>query len=522
MPLAARVSDLRRHQAALLTAVVGVAAYAVWQPPTADLSNQEFRAAIFGQAPWAVWNNRWFAGHHTPSYSLLSPPLGWLLGPVLLGVLAALGGALASSLLTHRLARADPTLAWPGPAAALLTVGLLSSLYGGRTAFLLGATLGLWALLAAAGDRRVAVGVLGLASAAASPVAGLFLVIIGGALWLARGVRRSTAAAMTLPPLVLIGLVGVLFPDPGTFPFPLGGMLNAVAAAGLAAVAGWRYLTVRWACAGYAALCVAVTLVPTPVGGNAARLAALAVPAMVVLMPLGGAAFTTLLLVPLTVLQWSPVSLAVTGDTAQTEARFYAPLVEVLDDLEGPVRVEVVPVASHDEANHVGQHHALARGWNRQLDRAYHDLFHGQELTAEEYRDWLVDNGVAVVAIADTELDLGGELEAELLADPPDYLQLLHEDETWRVFLVEPRPRLASSGAELTELGNDSFTLDVATPGALDVKVRFSPWFAVVEGVACVERGDDGWTVVRADEPGRVVVRAQLSMRSIVDRDGDC
>jgi hypothetical protein len=109
------------------------------------------------------------------------------------------------------------------------------------------------------------------------------------------------------------------------------------------------------------------------------------------------------------------------------------------------------------------------------------------------------------------------------LADPPEYLHLVHQDAVWRVFEVQPAPSLTvDEGATMTDLGIDHFTVSVTEAGDRFVNVRFSPWFRVTAGDACVFESDDGWVVVRARSAGAVRVSADLSVRAVFDHDGDC
>jgi hypothetical protein len=194
----------------------------------------------------------------------------------------------------------------------------------------------------------------------------------------------------------------------------------------------------------------------------------------------------------------------------------------VLTALPSPLRVEVVPLATHGEADWVALAVPIARGWNRQLDHKYNALFYGASLGPEQYLDWLQSLGVRYVAIADAELDSAGRLEEALLAEPPSYLREIHRDDVWRVFEVVARTDLIASGdGTLTELLPDSFRLRVDTVDPVAVRVRWSPWFRVTEGEGCVREGPQGWTVVEAP-PGEVRVRASLSAFAVFDRDGDC
>jgi hypothetical protein len=380
----------------------------VWQPPTNDLANQHFRSWLFGRDPFTPVNNHWFGGHHTFNYSAFAPALGWLLGPMTVGVLALVAAALGSSVLCHTLVERTPGLRWPQGAAVVATLGCMMSLYGGRTAFLLGTAFALAALAAAVHDRPVLTAVLAAGVGCSSPVAALFLTVLAGAMWLGRSARLKVAVALALPSFGIVGVLSALFPDFGSFSFPFGGLFNTLFGTALAVLAGRRHATVRWAAAAYAAMCILVSVVPTPVGGNAARLAAIAVPVVLVLCPLGRAWWTPVLMAETVVFLWlAPISLAITGSPEQTEPGFYTPLIDVLDARDGLTRVEVVPVASHGEANFVARHALLARGWHRQLDLFYNELLYDEALDPDDYLAWLQDNGVSLVAIADTKLDYG-------------------------------------------------------------------------------------------------------------------
>ena len=91
----------RRSWSALVFTVV----YLIWQPRTVDLAAHTFRADLFGEEGFTIWNGQWYGGHHTPAYSVLSPPLAWLLGPPLALALAAMASAALFPPLAARLVR---------------------------------------------------------------------------------------------------------------------------------------------------------------------------------------------------------------------------------------------------------------------------------------------------------------------------------------------------------------------------------------------------------------------------------
>ena len=160
---------LRRLLSPWVVAALGAAVYLLVAPPSADLAAQEYRAEL----GLTLWNNGWFAGHHTPGYSVLFPPLGGTLGVRLTGALSAVTAAALFAPLARR--------HWgdrAGAAAALwFAAGTTAVLLTGRLTFLLGVAIGLGALLALARDRRALAALLAAATTLASPVAGLFLAL---------------------------------------------------------------------------------------------------------------------------------------------------------------------------------------------------------------------------------------------------------------------------------------------------------------------------------------------------------
>ena len=73
---------------AVVVAAVLAVLYLVLDPPSADLAAQTYRAGLFGDEGFAVWDNHWYGGHHLPAYSVLLPPLGSWLGVDVIGALS--------------------------------------------------------------------------------------------------------------------------------------------------------------------------------------------------------------------------------------------------------------------------------------------------------------------------------------------------------------------------------------------------------------------------------------------------
>ncbi len=546
---------------ACVVAALGAAAYLLLDPATADHAAQEYRAWLFRDAGFALWDNGWFAGHHTPAYSLLSPPLGALLGVRVAGALAAVVAAALFGLIAER--RWGPRAG--SVAAAWFALGLVATLVSGRLTFALGVALALAAMLALQRDRWPLACALAALTTLASPVAGLFVAIAAIAYALApsargaagggdrpgapstrgattergrpgtasprdaagakrpgepstpgTGARRRGGAAIAAAALAPALILAALFPEGGTEPFVASAFWPALVAVALVAFAlPARERTLRTGAAIYALACVAAFVIPTALGGNATRLGALLagpVLAGAILAAPGRRAILVALIVPLAYWQAYPAVRDVVrahGDPS-TAAAYHAPLVRFLERRPGSFRVEIPFTENHWEAAHVAPHVALARGWERQLDRRYGALFYDGTFTPATYRAWLDEHAVAYVAVPDVPLDYSARAEARLVARGLPYLRPVWRNTHWRVFAVSRPAPLVTGAARAVTLEPDGFELRATRRGDALVRVRHTRWWAVVRGHACVERDPSGLTRVRVLRAGPVRVRARL------------
>ncbi len=500
-------SLLRVRRPVLLSVLVAAALGAIYvavSPPSADLAAAVFRSDLFAREGALTWSNAWYGGHHLPAYSVLMPPLGALLGPQLA---AALGATAAAGLFAALVERAFPRRgAWVGALWFAAAIGL--QLLTGRVPFLLGLPIGLAALLAAQRGRPALAVALAVATPLASPVAGAFLALAGLA-WTV-GAGRRLGLGLAAAALAPVALLNALFSEGGTEPFVASAFWPAFAALVALAVALPRAQRVlRAGAALYAVAVLACFVVPTAVGGNVTRLATLTAGPLVACV-VGTRRPLLLAAVALPFVYWQAMppirDTATAAGDPSTEAAFYTPLVERLD---GATRVEVPFTRAHWEAAHLAEHVPLARGWVRQLDRDRNALFYDDApLTGERYADWLRENAVSHVALADVALDGSAEEEAALIRDGevPGLRELWHDD-SWRLFAVDDPAPLGA-----TELTADGFAVERSG----DVRVRFSPHFAVVEGAGCVSEAPGGFTRVRVDEaPVRVAPRV-APMRALL------
>jgi hypothetical protein len=513
-------------------AVALIAAWLIADVRTPDLAAQVYRVDLFGRLGFPVWDEHWYAGHLLPGYSLLFPPLGWLLGVRLLGALAAL----CSALLFERLARAE----WGGAgarwASAWFTAAAVGDLWLGRLAFALGVTFALAAALALRSRRPLAAGALAAVCAAASPVAGVLLAL--GALSVALQ-RRSLGALLVLagPTAAVVLALALLFPEGGWEPFPI----RSFAATAVVVLAFlWALPSdARLLRSGgliYLLACVLCLLIHSPVGSNVERYGVLLAGPLLLGARLGGggegrgshralgpAAALALSLTAVWV-AWGPVreTLAVAGSEA-TSASYYAPLERFLAGLpQGPVRVEVPLTRSHWEAALLAPSVSLARGWEKQLDTRYDRVLLGSGLSAASYHAWLTAQAVGYVALPDAALDPSSSREGAVIRAHPAYLEPVFDSRHWRVYRVLGAPPLLQGPGRLDALGHDSFTITAGAAGAFLVRVRYTRYWTLTGGSGCVSRSPGGWTEVELRTAGRASVAARFSLARAFGSGGSC
>jgi hypothetical protein len=514
-PFHERASTAWQLAPVLVATVIGVA-YLIVQPRTVDLAASVFRARLFGEAGFTMWNNSWYSGHPTWSYSVLVPPLAWLLSPALLGVLS---GVLSAALF-ERLARSHFGSRAARWGALWFGAGAMTPVLSGRITFAAGVAAALGALLALQRGRPWSGWALALVCGLLSPIAALFLGLAALALALS-GARRAgllLAAAALTPP----ALVSLLFPGGAQGPF----VFSAFWPVPLLALAFWfatpaRERTLRSAALLYAVAAVGAWAVATPVGGNAVRLGALVGGPLLLGALLAARRRLTVPLIALLavfgVWQWSAAVRDVVqsaGDRA-TDASFYRPLNDFLARQPAPFRVEIPFTFSHWETAEVPPRFALARGWLRPDDVEYNHLFYGGRLDAETYRAWLSDHGVRFVAVPRAKPDYSARRELRLIAAGLPYLLPVWSSRNWRVYEVA---HTRSIGA--ARLGTSDALVRFAAPGSALVRVRWSPYWRATAG-ACVEKAGE-WTRVTARRPGPVRLEQSFALGRVFDHGRRC
>ncbi|MEU6842332.1 hypothetical protein ABZ930_10730 [Streptomyces sp. NPDC046716] len=501
-----------RHRVPLLATAPTLPLYAVWALFLAtgggDLAAQQAWARFAADHGASAYNLFWYGGMHTANYSLISPYLMAGLGVRPVTVASGLAAAWLGALLVVRTG-----IARPSAPAVLLSLALWCNVASGRTTFALGVALGLGAGVALTGRRRYAAGALCAALATmASPVAGLFLAVVGAGY---AGVRDwGRAAAYLAPPALVVGATTLLFPFQGEQLMPLDRIWPPVVFSLALAVAGpRRWRVARWAACVYAAGTVVTYLVPSPVGTNVERLAELAAPAVLL------AALQTRLRdrprLPVLVLAGALVLSSAwvvqkTADDLRVSTRvpaWAADTHDVVRELErlgaDRTRVEVIPARNHREATALAPYVNMARGWNRQLDVERGRLFYDGTFSAATYRAWLDRWAVGFVVLPEGKPDGFAEQEAAFVRSGPGYLEPVWRGPHWRVYRVRAAVPLVSAPATVVRSDGARVTVRFGRAGTATLRVAYSPWLTSEDGCLTVRprRGGE-FTELVARAPG--------------------
>ena len=521
------------HVAPVLVSIAFAIVYLVWEPRTVDLAAHTFRAELFGEEGFTIWNGQWYGGHHTPAYSIISPPLAWLLGPPLALALASVASAALFPPLARR-AFGDERARW---GSLWFGVGTATLLFTARLPFALGVAFGLAALLALQRRRYGWAIVFAALCPLGSPVAGLFLAMAGVAVALAangdRQKRREgvlIAAAAFTPPLFMAWA----FPEGGWAPFPFTAYLPIPAfALACLIVLPREERALRWGAALYGIGSTVALLIETPMGGNAVRLGALFGGPILLCALWGRPIMRRLWAIPLLAVgfaalafwQWSPAVRDVIKYIEDPAAKsdYFEPLRQFLYTLPDQRRVEIPFTRSHWEGAEVAMDVPLARGWLRQLDTGLHPIFYKGELNRLTYASWLADNAVRYVALPSAKPDKSSYRERALIEQGAPYLRLRWKTDDWRVYeVLLPAPIVIpqrDANIVLEQMQSDELLLDVKRPGEAIVKVRWTPyWFA---SNACVEPHGE-WTRVIAEEEGFVRLSTRFAPERLFSRGRRC
>lgn len=540
MQLTAAAAGLARRPlvVGVVAGLLALAAF-LFGPPAIDAAAHQYQVELFRDYGWRFWDNFWYAGRYSQiNYSLLFYPLAAVAG-IALVVAASVGGAAAAFAVLIR--RQWPSLA-TGPIVAFTLFAPLAAM-AGTYPFLLGLALALSALVALQAGRLVLCTLATLLTALAHPLALVFLLLVIGGLaattrgWWREPRKRWLAAGLVSVGVLQVAALRAFAVDGSQYPF---GPWDAVAvaafcAAGLLLTRGLPdQRPLRGLFAGYAALAVVTFLVASPIGGNVGRLL-LMMGVPLILLPLGARGFRPRgIAVACLAMALFWQALPAVGSFRQAAAAratnedFWYPVMAFLDRHHDPnYRVEVVATADHSEAYYLaGRGVPLARGWYRADDWPENAALY-RPLTPARYVAWMRHLGVRYVLLPDDPLDYSAQGEAELLRTHSP-LPVRARYGGWTIYkLPHPTPiATPASGVRVRAMTADGVALQVTRPGRYQLRLRYTPYWRVVSGAACVAPRGSWGTELRAAHPGLVRIRFDVSLgtmaRAVLGDSGGC
>ncbi|HLE43977.1 MAG TPA: hypothetical protein VJB36_08175, partial [Methylomirabilota bacterium] len=274
----------------------------------------------------------------------------------------------------------------------------------------------------------------------------------------------------------------------------------------------------------YATMAVVAYAVSSPLGGNAGRLL-LFMGTPLILLPLAARGFrprgAAALIVAATV-SWQTVPV-MTGWSATASARapsreFWFPVEAFLDRHADPsYRVEVVATSHTWEAYYLARRGVpLARGWYRQDDWPENAALY-KPLTIPGYHAWLRRMAVRYVLVPNDPLDTFTLGEVDRIRNGPG-LDLAARVGGWSIYeLRNPTPiATPRDGARVRTLTAKGLTLAVSRPGTYRLRLRYTPYWRVSRGVACVAPRGPFDTELRVAEAGTVRLDFRVGARTVV------
>jgi hypothetical protein len=248
----------------------------------------------------------------------------------------------------------------------------------------------------------------------------------------------------------------------------------------------------------YAAISAVALAVSNPVGGNVVRLMLL-MGAPLLLIPLAARSYRPRwMALPLAAgaLGWQILP-AVTGwssiaHAGAPTAAFWKPVDAFLARHADPNhRVEVVATVDNWEAYYVARLGVpLARGWYRQYDWPPNAPLY-KPLTARVYQQWLRRMAVRYVLLPHDPLDGSTGYEVALLHRGAG-LRLVERTARWTIYELPHSTPIATPARHIrvTRMTAEGIDFQVDRPGVYDVRVRYTPYWRVVAGTACVAPRD--------------------------------
>lgn len=483
-----------------------------------DLSAQLARADFAAAHPESAYDFNWYYGIVPAAYSVLSPYVFAVAGTRLAASVAAIGcaGLVAALYTRYRV---------PAPrAGALWTVAaLFFGLLAGQATFTLGLLAGTAAVFIGTASahqpggrpvpavwRLVVAALLAILSGLLSPVAALFVGLVGATLLIAgrrvEGIVLGAGAAVPLAGIAAVfGTIGVqpIFWAIGVASVPL--------CTGVYLLVPREWRVVRVGAVVYGLGVMAAWAAPTAVGSNVERFGLLTFgPVLAACWPyrrkwlIAGLVATTMWQVV------QPLDDLYHGNAPVTKANTRALMHRLVVLRADTARVEAVPEYGHWEAEHLAETVPLARGWERQIDTIRNPLFYEGHLTAAKYRDWLRDNAVHYVAISRAPVDYAAEEEAAIVRSRPSWLVPVWHDRDWALYRVMGSEPLVDPPGRVVRTTAAKVVVRMSRPGTVVLRVHPSRFLRADHGARVGQAGTDGrWATLTAPRAGTYTVDAR-------------
>lgn len=539
---------VRPHLGPLALAFVLSAVYFLLDLRGGDLAAHLYRAELFKNDGFFVWNYNWYGGHYVVSYGLMFPTLAATIGVRLAGAFAYLTGVLLLSILAREVFPRRGAVA----ASYVFAVVFSATLVIGQLPYALSVAIGLGALLAAAHGRLWIGAFLAVNCALTSPLAALFISFIAFTVWFSAWLRRDAGLRAVTPthsgaigrrfdiaranifapiaerPFLAVAvwsvlpatIVSLLFPEGGSQPFNVASYLGALA------FTAFFWFFVRDELADdsrrlvgngillYVAFLTGNELFASPVGGNAIRLGMLLFPtvAAAVLWPRSGR-YALAVIVPLLCWQSATSAWAIVTRDGTADPRYFEPVNAFLDrqDPARQQKVEIVFTRNHFEAAYVAARRPIARGWERQLDTKYNAVFYEGVLTATSYAHWLSENRVRWVALPDATTDYSARREAELIHAGLPYLEQAAKLKDWRIYHVNLPDGGGIEPRFFDRQGERGFSIQPARYGVSITRVRWQRFLR--PSIGCIRSSENGFLEVLLPAAGSAGVAKDVSSR---------
>lgn len=551
---------VRPHAGPVALAFALSAMYFILDLRGGDLAAHLYRAELFKNDGFFVWNYNWYGGHYVVSYGVMFPTLAATIGVRLAGAFAYIAAVLLFSVLAREVFPRRGATA----SSYVFAVVFSATLVIGQLPYALSVAIGLGAMLAAAHGRAWIAFFLAVNCALTSPLAALFVSFVAFTVWFAAWLPRRAAhpnhegdprfklghlnilAPIEQRPFLVVAvgtllpamIVSALFPEGGSQPFHVASYLGALAFTAFF----WYFVrddlsedARRLVGIGVILYVVFLTgneLIASPIGGNAIRLGMILFPtvAAAALWPRAGR-FALAVVIPLICWQGATAAWAIATRDATADPRFFAPVNRFLDK-QDPARedkVEVVFTRNHFEAAYIASRRPIARGWERQLDTKYNAVFYQGDLTAAAYAQWLKDNDVRWVALPDAPIDYSARAEAELIKTDLPYLELVENHPDWKIYKVNLP---AVGGVEPRYFDEESgrgFSIAPERYGTTVTRIRWQRFLRPSTG--CIRSTDDGYLELMlpkapADDvssrPPVVTITADFSLGRLVGSAPSC